>query len=329
LVYAIKKIETMRKIYKLLILTACASVITWSCNESEDLITANAVRGGLVETTSTSNSYVVGNSGPYEMEFFVNQDETTKIESIDIYKSFSGTDLFKDIDDKDSVVAYTSNEVLDRTLNVSENGNYYISTSYMFDELTANLTAKGAPLPTSDGDLRIGDKFLFRAEVNMADGRVIGQEYQISFGVSTRYAGKYKAVDAEYYRIGSFNAVAADWPAETVIESVDATTYKVVEYFGLFDGNEWYFQIIDGKISYPAETPDGVAQSGNGQPFITCESNPADMTNVPCGPETNIVINDDVKGKDRLVMTYGYYTASGDANEGSREFYQVLEKIVK
>jgi hypothetical protein len=48
------------------------------------------------------------------------------------------------------------------------------------------------------------------------------------------------------------------------------------------------------------------------------------MTNVNCG-NSNYVINNDVNGKDRLVMSIGYYTSGS----GPREFYQVLEKIVE
>uniref|UniRef100_UPI0037848390 hypothetical protein n=1 Tax=Flavobacterium sp. TaxID=239 RepID=UPI0037848390 len=65
---------------------------------------------------------------------------------------------------------------------------------------------------------------------------------------------------------------------------------------------------------------------GNGQPFITCLTNPADMAPVYCGT-SNFVVRDDVEGKDRLVMSFGYYTGSGAV--GPRVFYQVLEKIVE
>ena len=49
------------------------------------------------------------------------------------------------------------------------------------------------------------------------------------------------------------------------------------------------------------------------------------MTNVPCGAGSNLmtVVGDVVT----LNMSYGYYTASGDADEGSREFTHILEKI--
>jgi Na+/H+ antiporter NhaD/arsenite permease-like protein len=99
-----------------------------------------------------------------------------------------------------------------------------------------------------------------------------------------------------------------------------------VEYFGAFNGNEWYFQIDENDIiSYPEETPDGDAQAGNGQPLITCQSNPSDFAadGLPCGADANVVVRDDVTGKDRLYMTFGYFTAGS----GPRTFWQVMEKI--
>jgi hypothetical protein len=97
----------------------------------------------------------------------------------------------------------------------------------------------------------------------------------------------------------------------------------VVEYIGPFDGNTWYFQVNDGVISYPLEWA-GAAQLLNGQPLITCQTNPNDLINVCGEPGANTVVNDDVEGKDQLIMALGYYTAGS----GPRQFYQVLEKNV-
>ncbi len=301
-----------------------ALLVIWSCNESEDLMTEDAKTGGIVESTSVSNSYVVGNSGPYTMEFLARQDPDVQIESVDIYKSFEGTDLFTDIEGKDSIVAYASNEILDRTIEVTTSTVHFFETAYMFDELRAGLTAKGADLPTTDGGFRIGDKFVFRVVAHLSDGREVTQNYNVSFTVSTRYAGKYRTLDASYYRIHVLTGATADWPAETIIESVDATTYKVVEWLGLFSGNTYYFQIIGGVITYPDNAPDGTAQVGNGQPWITCQTNAGDFAAEGLCDDTNYVVNDDVEGKDRLIMTYGYFTPGS----GPRTFYQVFEKIV-
>jgi len=166
--------------------------------------------------------------------------------------------------------------------------------------------------------------------VDISDGSIVPNGRTASIDVTIEYlcfsqiTGKYRALFGEYYRIGEGpNCVAADWPAETEIIFLCGTTYRVLEWFGCFDGNEWYIDIAaDGTISYPALTPDGDVQTGNGQPLITCQTNPADMTNVPCGPGSNMMTMDgDVI---TLNMSYGYFTAGS----GSREFTHILEKIV-
>lgn len=321
-----KNIEIMKTAYRVII-SILLMITSFACDtEPIDLVTENANEGGLIEVEGNiqSGSYVVGNSGPYTIELFLNQKPGQEIVNIDLYKLFKGSKKVINEAGEEEFRSYSTNEVLDQTINVSTiTGNGYVNIDYTYADLIKSLNVEGENLPETDGLLNIGDEFIFRAVALMKDGREVEQNFTIKFTVSTRYAGSYRAINAEYYRVGVLTFTTADWPNEMVISSVDATTYKVNEYFGPFNGNEWYFQIIDGKILYPEKTPDGKSQTANGQPLITCNSNPSDMTNVPCGPETNLVINDDENGKDQLVMSFGYYTEGS----GSREFYQVLEKI--
>ena len=141
--------------------------------------------------------------------------------------------------------------------------------------------------------------------------------------------GKYSTADAAYWRIGSNNATASSWPEETEMIYICNGVYRVLEYCGLFDGNEWYFEVetdefgnvADGaEITYPATTPDGDPQILNSQPLITCELNASDLSNVGCSSSNYVSISgDDVT----LYMSYGYFTAGS----GSREFYQEMNKI--
>ena len=135
--------------------------------------------------------------------------------------------------------------------------------------------------------------------------------------------GYYKTNDALYYRIGVLTYDEAIWPAEMQIQYICNNTFRFYEYIGPFNGNEWYFEVDPdtGKISYPPTTPTGDPQLLNGQPLITCESNPGDMSNVPCGSATNYVNRSGSALK--LYMTVGYYTGGS----GPREFYQEIEKI--
>lgn len=307
--------------------------LAFACNENEDLLTDGAKTGGLLEPASTSVNYVVGNpAGPYKLEFLVLHGNSNKTKEIRLYKSFTGTEKYtEEVEGEmvDKTFTLQSEEVLDRTLSIEATKNGYIETNFTLAQLIADLTVKNhagteSALSSNDTQYQIGDRWSFRIETVLEDGSVIQQAFRVNISVSTRYAGKYKAIVGEYYRLGVPTYGTGDWPAETVIESVDATTYRVVEYFGaeVFTGNEWYFQIVDGKITYPEKTPSGDAQTGNGQPFISCATNPADMASVHCGT-SDVVINDDVNGKDRLVMSFGYYTPGS----GPRTFYHVLEKI--
>lgn len=326
----------MKNLFKYLLITTL--VVAFSCNESDDIVTANAREGGLLEPTATSLNYVVGQpEGPYTIELFVRQGKL-KTRQINLYKSFVKTEKYTVEENGEEVEkssTFTSNEVLAKTIDITENTNHFVTTSFTFDDLIEGLEIGSvndgiAPLPANDGDYNIGDRWVFRIESVIEDGFVARQAAPVNVSVSTRYAGIYKAIAAEYNRNagGSWDSPAdlSGWPDETVIESVDATTYRVVEWLGPFDGNEFFFQIDPntGKITYPAKKPTGEDQTGNDLPFITCEANGGDMPNDKSHCDnSNYVINDDVNGKDRLVMTFGYMGANGP-----RIFYQVLEKIV-
>jgi hypothetical protein len=324
----------MRNLIKIYCIVFLGMLLSQCDTKPDDVVTDGALEGGLVEPTASSVNYVVGNSGSYSVDFFVRQGTgNQEITAINLYKSVYKVPVaWSNPADTnhltvDSIPAKWSNIVLEETIPITGTENHYVSmTPLDFTGLKANLLIDGEPLPATDDLMRIGDYFSFVIESVLADGRKVLQAGPVNMGVSTRFAGKYKCIAAEYYRLGVLTYGQADWPAVTEILSVDAKTYRVLEYLGAeaFNGNTYYFQIeSDGSITYPASW-DGVAQTGNDQPFITCETNPTDMLEVHCG-ESNYIIKDDVNGKDRLVMSFGYYTAGS----GPRVFYQVMEKIVE
>lgn len=288
-----------------------------ACEEDSDVFTGDENVGGLVQVNSALVGYVVGNGddAEYPASFTVNQG-AVRTTSVEIYKSFTDIDGNK------------SNEVLLKTVDVASAAHrQVISYSVTFNELTSGLSINGSPMTTDDTTLNIGDYWTLRYVTRTATGAIHSNVSTTKVSVGTRFAGNYKVLEAEYYRIGVPRPdVAGPYIGTTVvIESVNSTTYKVNEMFGPFPANEWYFT-IDGSdvIDYPATQPDGDPQVGNGQPFITCITQPTEMTNVHCGT-SNFVTRDDVNGKDKLTMSFGYLNATAQ----SREFYQVLEKIVE
>lgn len=290
-------------------------------DDSEDLLTGNAITGGLLSFDKTAIAYVVGDGAVYTASGSVYQGKV-QTTGIDVYKSFTS-----------STTGESTNEELLESVTISNTEigqSPAFETSFSYEDLISGLTLGGNPLPTSDSALSIGDFFTLRFVSTLSTGEKVSNGPTVKVSVGTRFAGSYRPVYGEYYRIGVLTYTTADWEAfcpVTVIESVDATTYRVVEYFGPFNGNEWYFQIDENDIiSYPDETPDGDAQLGNGQPFITCESNASEFSSdgLPCGSESNYVVRDNVNGADQLHMTFGYFTDGS----GPRTFYQILEKIV-
>ena len=153
--------------------------------------------------------------------------------------------------------------------------------------------------------------------------------------IDNSIVGSYRTESAAYYRIGTFYYDENDWPRETKIDNVSKNIYRVQEYVGPFDGNEWYFHVetnYDGSIQNGAIITYLTEYNGeevvmNGQRVISCTSEPASFLELDCG-NTNFV---SVNGSDiSLHMTFGYFTGETigeDEGTGPREFYQVLTKI--
>lgn len=308
----------MKKIKILAFLMLGLLSVTSCIDDDNDELTGNQNVGGLVTLNDASIGYVVGNDGTYTASGTIYQG-TVQTTSVSVYKSFTS-----------SVTGSTSNEVLLTTIpvtNTTVGSTVTFQFSFTYEDLISGLTLDGAPLPTNDGELNIGDAWTLRYVATTSTGQEHINRNTTKVSVGTRFAGKYRTIAAEYYRIGVLTFTTADWPAVTLIESVDASTYRVVEYFGpaAFSGNTWYFQIDENDIiSYPANTPEGDPQTGNGQPFISCATDSGLFPPVPCGSNTNYVERDDVNGADKLYMSYGY-----NAPSGPRVFYHVLEKIVE
>ncbi len=305
----------MKNIKILLLLFLGLSLATSCIDDDNDALTGGAITGGKISPDAGAIGYVVGNGDTYTAggSMYQGAVQTTKVE---VYNFFTS-----------SASGESSNEVLIGTIDIASTqvgSNGTFSTSFDYAALIAGLTLAGSPLPADDGGLTIGDFWTISFVSTLSDGNVVRNSATTKVSVGTRFAGLYAVVEEDYWRIGVDRDDVA-WPEEMLIESVDATTYRVTEYFGAFDGNEYYFQIdANDNITYPENEPNGDAQTGNGEPLTTCDRNPGDLTNVPCDG-SNIVVRDDVNGKDRLIMTFGYFTAGS----GPREFYQVLEKIVE
>jgi hypothetical protein len=306
------------KKFKIYFLALIAFAGLASCDEENDALTGGAETGGLLTINSGLVGYVVGNGNDFEYEtkvtVFQGEVKTTKIE---IYKSFT------------NVAGQTSNEILYKTIDISDSPkNQIVAFPVTYNDLKAGLTVAGQPLPTDDSLLSIGDAWTLKYVTTTSEGTVHENSKITKVAVGTRFAGTYKVIESNYWRLGVSNG---GWNGEVrVVESVDATTYRFVGYAGSFAGatNTHYFTIDPSGVVNTPQTYKGAVQLLNTWPLINCASNPADMIN-SCGYPglQNTVTKDDVNQKDRIYRTYGYYTGSGAV--GPREFYEVLERIVE
>lgn len=308
----------MKKI-KLYSLALLALAGLFSCEKDEtDLLTGDAKTGGLVTVNNSLIGYVVGNGLDFEYNasFTVFQGEV-KTTQVGIYKVFTNVD------------GDSSNEVLLATIDVPTSPqSQTIDFSVTYNQLIAGLTINGAALPASDGALNIGDYWSLKYVSKTSAGDTHTNVATTKVSVGTRFAGTYRVIQGEYWRIGAYRPDVA-WAGETrVIESVNATTYRFLEYAGPFPAvtNTHYFTIDASDVVRTPVTYNGTAQLLNGFRVINCEETPGEITNACgwAGPQ-NTVVRDNVNGKDKIYRTYGYFTTGS----GAREIYEVLEKIVE
>lgn len=310
-----------------------------SCEADSDMLTGNNQEGGLLSIKSDAITYVVGNglNKSYDNGISIFQGNE-KVNKIDIFKTFTtvklGADgtILKDIAGKDSIVYVTSNKLLLKTLTVAAAAqveNYAYSTSY--NELSPGLVADGRPVPSIDSALRIGDFFTLTYVSTLNTGNVHQNAVETKISVGTRFAGSYKVIETAYWRINTPRPDVV-WVGQTrKIESVDASTYRFIQFAGPFGSptdNTHYFTISPADIVNTPTVYNGVVQMLNTFPLINCAESASLMVNA-CNYAglQNVVVRDDVNGKDKIYRTYGYNTTSGAA--GPREIYEVLEKIVE
>jgi len=309
----------------LLVLFAASSLFV-SCEADSDTLTGGAEKGGLLSVKKLAITYVVGNglTTPYNNDILIYQGNE-KVQKIDIYKTFTTT---KVVDGE--TVEVTSNEILFKTISPTATvQTETVSYSTNYNELIAGLIVDGAPISTADSNLKIGDYFTLVYKSTLNNGKIHENFASTKISVGTRFAGTYRVIQGDYWRIGVLRDDLTWVGEERIIESVDATTYRFIEYCGIFGpatgfaDNTHYFTVDASDVVRTSVIYNGVAQILNDLPVINCEETPTNMTNACANTPNNTIVRDDVNGKDRIYRSYGYLNANG-----SREFYEVLEKIV-
>jgi hypothetical protein len=170
-----------RIIFNVFLPILALGLILGSCQKNDDLLTADAKTGGLAIATS-SVPYKLGATPTVPLKIAIPMGPgISKIEVLNQY--FSAADGKK------------SNKVLMSTVDIAS-GNTAADIEKAFSvayaDLIKGLTLNGAPLPSDEGLLPIGDKWVLTYESIMADdGRRVVNNAKTTIAVANLYAGAY------------------------------------------------------------------------------------------------------------------------------------------
>lgn len=310
---------------KYLTLLLAGFFIMYSCDD--DTVTydeiALEVADGFYRALTPTVPFVAGTDF-YEIRFIV-VPGVADVAQVAVYKQFT-----------DSKTGNSSDVVLMGTYDVnSAEAATTIVDQLSYDDLKAGLTLNGNPLPDNDIEIGIGSSWTLTLVPLKADGSesdLANAGGTINVAVLSPFAGDYLVVASAYYRINILNG--AGWNGQTrFIGSINDTTFSHPNWFGPFNVAatlKFIVRSADNTVWVPkvGQVPGLNQENGvTGDPIINCEEDPGMFVNVPCAG-SNVLIPD-VDGEHVFKLTYGYYTASGDENEGSRQVYEELVKIVE
>lgn len=319
----------------LTMLLACCLAFA-SCDEdlvSYEQVSLDAAPDGFFRIATPVISFAAGTPS-YDYEFLT-VPGTSGATKVNIFKQYTSAAV-------GSGSAMTSNEALLTTIDLDGSAAQTITGSFSYADLKEGLTTEAGALPDSDTDIPVGSTWTLRIQGVDDAGNDVGSDKnlpdeEIIVGVLSVYAGLYQPYETGYYRIGEESGLT-DWTAETIfIGSVNEEVFSHPGWWGPFDyTGSWGFRVdfSDFSITIPksGEDPEVVQELFSGNFILTCQDDPGEFVNVPCGG-SNVLIPDPANPTEALAeheirLTYGYFTASGDENEGAREFYEYMTKIV-
>jgi hypothetical protein len=203
-----------RIIFNVFLPMLALGLILGSCQKNDDLLTADAKTGGLAVATK-SIPYLLGATPKIDVVIDIPQGPgITSIEVFNVYLRKSDTTY--------------SNEVLMKTIDVSSanaNADVEKTMSLVYADLINGITVDGAPLPTDENLLPIGDNFTFTYVSIMADGsRRVMNNGQTSVDVANRWVGSY-LMKGWTLRAGD-PVLTGSWTANWKLATVSAYAVK-------------------------------------------------------------------------------------------------------
>jgi hypothetical protein len=192
-----------------------------ACNKNEDLVTENAMEGGLVVPTKVFN-YKLGATPTVSIPITV--PSGPGISRIDILSTYY-----------DAETDTVSNTVLLMTItSVSSN----VPVSMTYTELKKGIVLKGLPLPDDETKLAIGSSWKLTYTTYMAeDSRKVINNAVTTISVANAYAGKYNCVGIFHH------PTAGDRDINEEKNLVPTGAYTVTTSVGDLGGNGYFMEI--------------------------------------------------------------------------------------
>ncbi len=283
-----------------------------ACNTDEEVIEYK--EGGIIKLADPYiqiNTAVISFQAgieDYTLGLNLINGNDLKVTKINVYSQYT-----------DAKSGKKSNEALLTTIDGGTANKIEITKKITYADLKKGLTVNGAPLPDDQKLLAVGSGWKLRFEGETSKG-VRELPGNINLGVLSRFAGLYKVVESNYYRI---NVFTGNWNGqERFIGSVSDTRFSYNNYWGFFawPDKAFHFDIdfATNKITVPI-TPFGIF---SGTRPIGCDTDANLFVEFPCS-DYNILQINEATGKHRIKLIYGYFTNGS----GPRAFYEVLEKI--
>jgi hypothetical protein len=192
-----------------------------SCLDGEDLMTEDAMVGGLVIPTSSNIPYKLGATP--SMDIGISVPVGPGIESVAVECQF-----FTYVEDEDGkLVAKGSNitslgEIAVNATNESEIAEASFTITY--DNLKDGIISEGSPLPDDETQLKIGDYWeLSFVSIMSSDSREVVNNAKTSIAVANKYAGYYQVDGTFDHPTGGVRAINE----EKFLTPIDANTCSV------------------------------------------------------------------------------------------------------
>lgn len=267
-----------------------------SCLMNDDLMTADAKAGGLVESSELVQFLPKSNEG-VDIDLKVYQGPA--IQTVKVYKQFYH-----------NATGEASNFVLLGNFNINgqnTNDTLLLSQNYSWAQLIQGISVNGYTLPSDPLNADIGDYFILKYVSVMADGREVTSNARTEVLIANSYAGYYLA-DLTFFHpnFGTYpdNPYRHVQFVKELITTDGSTCYTSFALWGAY-GETMYITINpDNSISFEVF----------GFDYIVKEGDP-----------NNLLLYSHYDPLTGIIYLYYHYEGPG----GNRIFWEVLEPVSK